>query len=163
MYTMGAFRLLKTLCRNLNSLMSRFWWGTQNNSKRMAWMSWARMGKSKLSGGARLRDLEVFNLALLAKQWWRLLQFPNSLVAQIMREKHYSNGFFLQAHLGSRPFYAWRSIFQAREVLEMGMIWRVGNGEDIQIWGEKWLVFFIVQGPISCLNFTPINSCFCTN
>jgi hypothetical protein len=34
---------------------------------------------------------------------------------------------------------AWRSICQARGVLEGGLWWRVGNGESIRIWEDKWL------------------------
>jgi hypothetical protein len=67
-YSMSVFRLPKTLCHSLNSLMSRFWWSSQINAKRVSWMSWEMMGKSKLSSGIGLWDLEVFNLALLAKQ-----------------------------------------------------------------------------------------------
>jgi hypothetical protein len=79
------------------------------------------------------RDLKVFNLPLLTKQGWQIIQFPDSLVAQILREKYFPHGSFLQVQLGSRPSYAWRSIFQAREVLEGGLVWRVGNREKIKI------------------------------
>jgi hypothetical protein len=37
------------------------------------------------------------------------------------------------------PSYAWRSVCQARKVLEDGLLWRVGNGESIKIWSDKWL------------------------
>lgn len=97
------------------------------------------MGSSKLHGGLGFRDLEIFNPALLAKQGWRLLQAPDSLVARIMREKYFPAGDFLHAQLGRRLSYAWRSIFNARGVLEEGLIWRVENGETIRIWEDKWL------------------------
>lgn len=35
--------------------------------------------------------------------------------------------------------YAWRSVLHGREALRKGARWRVGNGEDINIWGEAWL------------------------
>jgi len=66
-YARSVFLLPKTLCKSLNSLMNRFWWDSQSNGKKVPWMSWKRMGASKLSGGMGFRDLEVFNLALLAK------------------------------------------------------------------------------------------------
>jgi len=120
-YAMSVFLLPKTLCKSLNSLMSRFWWGSQLNGRKVPWMSWERMGASKLSRGMGFRDLEVFNLALLAKQCWRLFQTPSSLVARIMAYKYHPNGSFMQASLGGRPSYAWRSILKARPILERGL------------------------------------------
>jgi hypothetical protein len=81
----------------------------------------------------------AFNRALLAKQGWRLVKYPDSLVARVFKKKYYPYGEFLQAKMGSRPSYAWRSIFNARGVLEAGLRWRVGNGEKIKIWGDRWL------------------------
>lgn len=81
--------MLKTLCAHLNSLMSRFWWNSQKQEKGVAWMSWEKLGKSKQGGGIGFWELETFNLALLAKQGWRILQNPKSLVAKIYKEKYF--------------------------------------------------------------------------
>lgn len=38
-YTMSVFQLPKTLCRYINSIMSKFWWGHKENGNKIAWMS----------------------------------------------------------------------------------------------------------------------------
>ena len=48
----------------------------------------------KETGGLGFRDLQSFNLAMLAKQGWRLIQNEDSLVSRILRAKYYSNGDF---------------------------------------------------------------------
>jgi hypothetical protein len=87
-YTMGVFQLPKTLCKRLNSLISRFWWGHKHNDARATWMKWDGLGKPKSPGGMGFRDLEIFNLAFLAKQGWWLVQQPNSLIARILKAKY---------------------------------------------------------------------------
>jgi ribonuclease HI len=138
-YTMSVFQLPKTLCRDINSMMSKFWWGHKDNDKKIAWMSWAKMGRAKETGGLGYRDLECFNLAMLAKQGWRIIQHPDSLVAKIMKEKYFPNSNFMDTHLGRKPSYAWRSIWNAKPLLREGLVWRVGDGKSIHIWGDKWL------------------------
>jgi hypothetical protein len=64
---MSAFLLPKELCRAINSLMQKFWWGHKENDKKIHWMSWAKMGLAKRNGGMGFRDLNGFNKALLAK------------------------------------------------------------------------------------------------
>ena len=85
------------------------------------------------------RNFQAFNLAMLAKQGWRLLSNQNSLCARVYKVKYYPNGDVLNAKLGSNPSYAWRSIFKALEVTRRGTRWRVGNGKPIHIWEDKWL------------------------
>jgi hypothetical protein len=45
-------------------------------------------------------------------------------------------------------------MFGARELLKEGLIWRVGDGRSIKVWGDRWLptpVTHAVQTPINNL------------
>ena len=76
---------------------------------------------------------------MLAKQGWRLISNSNSLVAQIYRARYYPHGDVFHSKLGSSPSFTWRSIYNGLEVVKRGSRWRVGNGERILIWEDKWL------------------------
>ena len=120
-------------------MMRKFLWGQRGQESKIAWVSWKKMCKSKMNGGMGFKNPQAFNLAMLAKQGWRLISNPNSLVAQIYKARYYLPGDVFQAKLGSSPSYTWRSIFNGLEVVKGGTRWRVGNGERILIWEDKWL------------------------
>jgi ribonuclease HI len=153
-YCMSVFLFPKTLSAEINSLMQRFWWGHKENDRRIPWISWSKMGRSKDHGGLGFRDLICFNKALLAKQVWRLWTNPNSLIAQIMRKKYHPDCSILDTTLGQKPSFAWRSIQSACDLVKEGLVWRVGNGKKIRIWKDRWLPqpsTFQVQSPPSIL------------
>jgi len=68
-------------------------------------MAWDDMIMSKFLGGIGFRDIELFNLALLAKQAWRIL--VASLSVQILKAVYLSQGDFLEDNLGSAPSKIW--------------------------------------------------------
>ena len=105
----------------------------------MAWISWEKLCSPKAEGGMGFRDLKAFNLALLAKQWWRMQQNPNSLVHRVLKAKYFPNGVACEAELGRRPSYAWRSMWTAKKVVDRGSRWCIGNGEGVRIWKDRWL------------------------
>jgi ribonuclease HI len=137
-YSMSIFQMPRALCTRINSLMQKFWWSHNRKATGVPWMSWSRMGVTKAKGGMGFRDFHCFNKALLAKQLWRLWHNPNSLIAGIMRAKYYPTGQVLEANLGSKPSFAWRSIYSSKDLLMKGLVWRIGNGEKVRIWGDKW-------------------------
>ena len=46
--------------------MQSFWWGHKENTGKIDWMSWKKMGISKELVGLGFRDLVMFNKAFLA-------------------------------------------------------------------------------------------------
>ena len=85
------------------------------------------------------RDLECFNQALLAKQAWRIINDDDCLMSCVMRGKYFENNNFINAYLGRRPSYAWRSIIFGRNLLKQGMKHLVGNGHTINVWSQPRL------------------------
>ena len=78
-------------------------------------------------------------MALLAKQWWRLQLAQDLLVFRVLKAKYFPRCDFIYASLGHNPSYTWRSIMEAQEFVKEGMMWRVGNGRDVKVWGDRWL------------------------
>ncbi|XP_065621168.1 uncharacterized mitochondrial protein AtMg00310-like [Quercus suber] len=136
---MNVFKLPDSLCSELNSMMGGFWWGQRGREKKAAWISWQKLCKPKAEGGMGFRDLKAFNLALLAKQGWRLQQNPNSLAHRVLKAKYFSDSSFLEAQLGKKPSYLWRSIMAAKNFIKEGFRWVVGDGRSIEIWNARWL------------------------
>lgn len=93
----------------------------------------------KSSGGIGFRDFKSFNRALLAKQAWRLLKDPSSLWASILKARYFPNVYFLSAKKGHRASWFSCSILEGRDLLERSLVWRIGSGNEVNIWGSKWV------------------------
>ncbi|KAL5547784.1 hypothetical protein UlMin_003015 [Ulmus minor] len=102
-YTMSCFKMPKRMIKDIHRLISWFW------------------------------DPKGFNKALLAKQGWRLIRFPDSLVGKVLKGCYFPNCSFLEAKIGGSPSYTWMSIWWGRELIEMGSRWRVGSGDMIRV------------------------------
>ncbi|KAL6178391.1 hypothetical protein ACLB2K_049909 [Fragaria x ananassa] len=80
--------------------------------------------------------MELFNQALLAKQGWRIINSPDSLLKRTLKAKYFPSVHFLEAEIGSDASYVWRSLLKGRELLKKGVKYQVGNGESISVWHD---------------------------
>ncbi|XP_056855145.1 uncharacterized protein LOC130504548 [Raphanus sativus] len=148
-YAMSCFRLIKHHCQKIMSAMASFWWDECGEKRKIHWISWKKMCISKENGGLGFRDMEDFNQALLAKQAWRLLNNPESLIAQIYKGRYFNNRSFMDCGKGIRPSYAWRSILFGRDLLQKGLIKSIGDGASTFVWSEKWIMDDTPRRPVS--------------
>ena len=84
-------------------------------------------------------DIQDFNLALLAKQAWRLIHNTHSLFYRVYKSRYFPNCSFMDAELGNNPSYVWRSLMVARDIITEGSVLRMGDGWCIEVSTHKCL------------------------
>ncbi|XP_042958109.1 uncharacterized protein LOC122293655 [Carya illinoinensis] len=155
-YTMSVFKMPSVLLKEIESMIAKFWWNHRKEGRGIYWKSWSKLGTAKNKGGLGFRDLNCFNRALLAKQGWRIIQEPASLLAQVFKEKYFKTGNLMEARVGYCPSQIWRSLMSVKDLIKTGLVWRVGNGRSIKIWKDKWVSIpstFKVQTPNKILDY----------
>lgn len=85
------------------------------------------------------QSMRELNEALLAKQGWRLFTNENSLVFRVLKGKYYPRSSFLHAKAQNSASYIWKSILGAQRVLDQVYRWRIRNGIEVHIWGDRWI------------------------
>lgn len=138
-FWMSLFLIPATLCDEMERTMNAFLWGRAPTGKGVKWILWKKLCMPKSCEGLGVRDLKNFNLSMLAKQGWRLLNESNPLVSAILKAKYYPKSNFLEAEVGNNPSYVWRSIMAAMDVVKAGTRRKIGNGEATKVWDDSWL------------------------
>ncbi|KAL0011861.1 hypothetical protein SO802_006969 [Lithocarpus litseifolius] len=140
-YSMSLFKLPKSICDNINSLVARYWWGQNQEERKIHWINWRKLCTSKKKGGMGFRDLHAFNLAMLAKQAWRLIPNNGSLFYRVYKAWYFPNTSFLEAELGHNPSFLWRSLLAARDIIHARSHWTIGDGRSISVTSSSWLPY----------------------
>lgn len=94
---------------------------------------------TKNKGGLGFRDIKGFNMALLGKQCWKLVNQPESLLARVLKAKYFPHSHFLQATRKGGDSYTWSGIWEAKEEIKKGLRWVVGDGKSIKMVGDRWI------------------------
>ena len=111
-YSMSCFRLARGLCESIMSLIRQFWWGSKHGKRKPSWVAWDIMTLPKHLGGLRFSDMEIFNLALLARQVWRVLTDESSLSAQLLKAVYFPTMQFVGCRVGLTPITDLASSFR---------------------------------------------------
>ena len=119
-YTMGVFQLPVKLCDELNALCAKFWWSQVGNEEKIHWKSWNSLAQPKKEGGMGFRDLRFFNLAMLAKQGWRLLKGHDSILFKCFKARYFPRCNFLHAADSPNSSYVWQSMMAEMPILRSG-------------------------------------------
>lgn len=143
-YSMSCFKLPKSLIKEIEVLICKFWWGYNGDSRKFHWLKWEKLCVAKEVGSLGFKEIKKSNMALLAKQVWRMLENLDSLCYKVFKACFFLDCSILDAKESALGSYAWKCILIAREVIEQGMVWRTGDGRSVCIKEDKWLL-----GPVA--------------
>ena len=83
--------------------------------------------------------IHEFNLVLLGKQLWRLIQFSDSLVAGVLKGKYFRCSTPLRLNTTVRPSYGQTSIMAAKPLILLRIRQNVHYENEIRVWEDIWL------------------------
>ncbi|XP_026378163.1 uncharacterized protein LOC113272559 [Papaver somniferum] len=82
---------------------------------------------------------ELNNLAMLARNAWRILENPNCLLASVLKAKYFPKTDFLNAKCTAKCFWTWKCLHAIKELIKPFISWIVGDGQFIDPWCDKWI------------------------
>ncbi|KAG7616431.1 Endonuclease/exonuclease/phosphatase [Arabidopsis thaliana x Arabidopsis arenosa] len=138
-YTMFCFKIPVSLCKRIQSALTRFWWDSSETNRKMCWISWQKLVQPKGEGGLGFRDIPCFNDGLLAKISWRILQKPSCLLAKILLGKYCRSVPFLDCNAPGNASHGWKGILIGRDLLKHHLGKAIGSGSTTLLWSEPWI------------------------
>ncbi|XP_056863970.1 uncharacterized protein LOC108850387 [Raphanus sativus] len=138
-YAMSCFPLPIGLCNQIQSALTRFWWDNDPSARKICWISYEALSHHKDSGGLGLRDIQDFNVAMLAKNSWRILQNPGCLLARLLCGKYCHNASLLTVTCSSSASHGWRGVVAGFQLLKLQLGKAIGNGQTTKIWSDSWI------------------------
>ncbi|KAL0428302.1 UNVERIFIED_CONTAM: hypothetical protein Slati_3005000 [Sesamum latifolium] len=79
------------------------------------------------------------NLAMLAKQLWRIWCHLDKLLSRVLPARYFPHGDVLSVQLETLPSLTWPSLMAAQYLFRAGCRWRVGSGSHIRVWTDLWI------------------------
>ncbi|KAH1083350.1 hypothetical protein J1N35_023111 [Gossypium stocksii] len=135
---MSVFLAPKGVIDDMQTKISRVWWSGKNRGQFWSMLSWKNLCYPKGMGGLGFRDLHLFNLALLGRKVWRLINNKYTLCYQVLSSKYFPDGNIFNFKKVNRASFTWKSIVAAASVLKSGFGWQVGCGDRINIHTDNW-------------------------
>ncbi|KAJ0789762.1 putative RNA-directed DNA polymerase [Helianthus annuus] len=116
-YFLSLFAAPKCVINKLEKIRRDFVWGFSDSTKKLRWVRWEGLMKSKKNGGLGVGSIKDFNIAMLTKWWWRHNSEPNQLWARVISSIHKNNVVLLIPLKKSIPG-VWNYIGKMESVLD---------------------------------------------
>ncbi|XP_019235714.1 PREDICTED: uncharacterized protein LOC109216039 [Nicotiana attenuata] len=122
-YLLSALEPPKTVFKQLETYMARFFWGSYQGKKKYHWSSWSNLCYPKEEGGLGFRSILDVSKSLTMKRWWRF-RTCKSLWSIFLMAKYCSNHpVFVPAHTSQSN--AWKNLLKIRDKVEDELLWKI--------------------------------------
>lgn len=120
---------------------SFLWTGEQATKGGTSLVKWDIVCTPRVTGGLGVLDLHTFNIALIAKWWWRIQHEPQRQWAQLVLFSYYENRRILKPQTEPpstcSPF--WKGVLKSATTFRLGARNICANGEMTLFWSDLWI------------------------
>ncbi|XP_026429856.1 uncharacterized protein LOC113326320 [Papaver somniferum] len=99
----------------------------------------ARTTLVKHIGQAIPLKAELNNLAMLARNAWKIIENPDCMLAKILKVRYFPRTDFLNANCPDKFSWTWKCLHAIKELIKPFFSWIVGDGKFIGPWCDKWI------------------------
>lgn len=108
-----CFVLSDDLCNDIEGIISKFYWGGDVAKRFMHWVKWDRLRTPKNEGGLGFKKFKSFNLALVAKNWWRIMSQSDIILSLLFKVVCAPHNYIFRAKKGYRSSSAGTRILRS--------------------------------------------------
>ena len=136
---MQCFQLPNSTSRYLDRCNTELFSKKCNTEKGLPLIAWDKVCMPKSRGGLGLQKTEVVNKAFQCKLALKILTNAPSIWVQSIRAKylHTTNLFCCKQKNTDLP--VWKSLLKCRGLLQKGILWKIGRGDEISFWFNNWV------------------------
>ena len=139
LYVMQTNIIPISVLEDLKKDIKRFLWNKGGQRHYISRTSWSQVCNPMMAGWLGIRDLRRWKTCFMTKLGWKFLTQPSKLWVQILKAKYCKGSNFLDVIPNQTKSDIWRDILKGRELLNQGLVYNVGNGEDISLWFHHWV------------------------
>eukprot|EP00253_Pinus_taeda_P010381 PITA_10381 len=132
----------KGVLHKIKKLCSRFLWSGAKEDSVLPWVAWDKIARPKEWGGWGIKNLNDFSTSLAAKSGWRLITSEN-LWTRVVKRKYIDpmplNDWIRDPNKRRKNCSViWKVTSEAFKVIEQGLSWQVGRGDNVRIGKDPW-------------------------
>lgn len=138
LYIFFCFNVLEATCNKLNAIARSFWWEHEVGSRKLHLIKWDTICQPRNIEGLGLKNFKTINQALLAKQYWRLQQSPNSLLAKTYKAKYFPRTTLKDHKTKPHHSWIWRNMANPSLASLKEGHWVIRDGHQIPLTHLDW-------------------------
>lgn len=138
-YFMYTVKIPISVCMEIERIACKFIWGSTNEDRKVALLSWDNCCKPLDRGGLGIRKLREQNKIFLMKLGYRMLSNTESLWVQVLRKKYNVQEIIPISIRRSNGSFIWQSLVKIWPEVTTHVFWSIGDGRLVNFWDDVWL------------------------
>jgi hypothetical protein len=139
-YYLSLFPIPMSIARRIEKLQRDFLWGGLEDEGKFHLVNWKTDYLPLHGGGLGIRNMAIFNKALLGKWLWRYSKESTSLWRQVIDSKYGGQGrdWCSNRVRSTHGISLWKHIRVGWDVFSNHISYKLGDGSRIRFWHDTW-------------------------